>query len=250
MPEAKTIDEVIEQLDVILAQAIEKNEKLGFFPALYRKVTQKVKEGIEQGLFEDGERMARLDVHFANRYLQAYERFQRQEPCGESWHLAFRSAEYWRPIVLQHILLGINAHINLDLGIAAAETVPPGELHRMENDFRKINDILNGLVNEVQRDLSSVWPWLKLIDLFARQGDEWIARFGINLSRNSAWNVAQKVSQAKEGERQALIEKLDKKVSVYGKALLAPPTTGLRFFFLLVRLGERKSVPEIINLLA
>ena len=34
----------------------------------------------------------------------------------------------WRPIVLQHLLLGINAHINLDLGVTASEFGEHGSL--------------------------------------------------------------------------------------------------------------------------
>jgi len=39
----------------------------------------------------------------------------------ESWVKAFDATEFWWLIVLQHLLMDMNAHINLDLGIAAAE---------------------------------------------------------------------------------------------------------------------------------
>ena len=66
---ATDIDGVIQQLDVIIDWAHRHKSRLGYFAALYRKVTLKVKEGISEGFFEDGERMERLDVVFANRYL-------------------------------------------------------------------------------------------------------------------------------------------------------------------------------------
>src|SRR5688572_30447251 len=117
---AETIDEVLTHLDVIVAQASQERGRAGYFAALYRGVTARVRDGINRGDFEDGERMARLDVAFANRYLEALHRFRAGEPTSKCWQIAFTSAARWRPIVLQHLLLGMNAHINLDLGVSAA----------------------------------------------------------------------------------------------------------------------------------
>ncbi|MCZ6677744.1 MAG: DUF5995 family protein [Candidatus Poribacteria bacterium] len=64
---AKTIDEVVEQLDAIIDCARSENSRIGFFAALYQKVTIKVKRSIETGRFVDGDRMEQLDVIFANR---------------------------------------------------------------------------------------------------------------------------------------------------------------------------------------
>lgn len=66
-----TIDGVIEELDRTIATARRDESRLGYFPALYRKVTASVQQGIADGRFEDGDRMERLDIIFANRYLEA-----------------------------------------------------------------------------------------------------------------------------------------------------------------------------------
>ena len=73
---ANTIDEVIARLDDIIQSARAERSRLGFFATLYRNVTLKVKQGIGSGFFEDGPRMERLDVGFANRYLSALENFR------------------------------------------------------------------------------------------------------------------------------------------------------------------------------
>src|SRR5215216_7912660 len=57
---AHTIDEVIEHLDDLIAHARRAKNRLGYFAALYRNVTIKVKEGILAGSFEDAARMERL----------------------------------------------------------------------------------------------------------------------------------------------------------------------------------------------
>jgi len=157
---ASTIDGVIERLDDVIAGARRQDSRSGYFPALYRKVTASVKEGIRAGRFADGERMERLDVVFANRYLDAVAAVRRGEPPTRSWQISFAAAQGWWPIVLQHLLLGMNAHINLDLGIAAARTAPGAELAGLESDFNSINDLLAELVNGVKEELSTVWPRL------------------------------------------------------------------------------------------
>ena len=60
---------------------------------------------------------------FANRYLKAYSDFQNNKVVSKSWEVAFKGTERFWPIVLQHLLAGMNAHINLDLGIAAAKVM-------------------------------------------------------------------------------------------------------------------------------
>ena len=63
---------------------------------------------------------------FANRYLAAYDAHRTGRTATRACAHSFVVAQQWWPIVLQHLLLGMNAHINLDLGIAAAR-VAPGE---------------------------------------------------------------------------------------------------------------------------
>ena len=54
---ASNINEVIAELDTIVAKCLTENSKMGLFAALYRKVTLRVKEGIAAGRFDDGDRM-------------------------------------------------------------------------------------------------------------------------------------------------------------------------------------------------
>jgi hypothetical protein len=129
-----TIDEVLEALDTIIARALDEGSRVGYFAAVYRKVTAKIAEGIATG-FDDGERMQRLDVTFADRYFSALSRYQSGGMATRSWDLALQATAASRPIILQHLLVGINAHINLDLRIAAAEAAPGQALPGLRRDF-------------------------------------------------------------------------------------------------------------------
>src|SRR5215203_4369433 len=132
------IDDVVDMLDGVLGRALETGSRVGYFAVIYRKVTAKVAEGIATGFFDDGERMERLDVTFANRYLTALTTFEAGDNPTRSWQRAFEATTTARPIVLQHLLAGINAHINLDLGIAAAGTAPGPSLAELRRDFDRI----------------------------------------------------------------------------------------------------------------
>ena len=120
------IDDVLTELAAIVADTKKRRDPLGYFAALYRQVTLRVKTGIAQGKFEDGPRMSRFDASFANAYFRAYQRHQKHQSPGRAWGFAFDRARLDRTLIVQNLLLGINAHINLDLGVVTGTTVPRG----------------------------------------------------------------------------------------------------------------------------
>ena len=136
----QTIDEVIQALEQLIAECADSNDRIGYFAALYHKVTVRVKQGILNREFENGARMERLDVIFANRYLKAVEQYRNQETPTGSWQAAFDAARKRSTLVLQHLLLGMNAHINLDLGIAAVEAANRNDLRSIRNDITNARD--------------------------------------------------------------------------------------------------------------
>lgn len=245
---AETIDEVVERLDEVIDWARENGSRLGYFPALYRNVTLDVRAGIQEGFFDDGRRMERLDVAFANRYLKAFDRHRRGERPGESWAAAFSACESWWAIVLQHLLLGMNAHINLDLGIAAAGIAPGREIHELEGDFARVNDILARRIGDTQSRLTRIWPALKLLDRISGDADDAIINFSISRARACAWRVALDLAPLDPADQRQRIERLDREIKVIA-GLIARPGPIKRIVMAIVRAGERGGVAEIIDLL-
>jgi hypothetical protein len=245
---ANTIDEVIQQLDNIIDWALSNKSRLGYFAALYRKVTLNVKEGIAEGFFEDDERMERLDVIFANRYLEAFEQYQANKLPTASWQITFETSKRWWPIVLQHLLLGMNAHINLDLGIAAARTSPGEAVHDLKRDFNRINEILASLIDDVEREFAHIWPMLGLLDRVGGRTDEALINFSMKKARDHAWKAAQELAPLVQTEQASRIDALDKEVAMLG-GLIRNPGLIIGIVTKIIRLGERGTVPEIINIL-
>ena len=246
LEEIKTIDQVIEVLDSIILETVSKKSPLGYFAVLYRKVTVKVKEGIVMNFFDDGPRMEILDVVFAKRYIEAYYAYQKNESVTTSWLKTFElSTKYW-PIVLQHLLMGMNAHINLDLGIAAAEISKGQNIEDLKNDFNKINEVLSDLVSEVQNDLAEIWPTLKILLVFAGKADDFLVDFNMKTARDGAWKFSKSIADLQGDEWQSQIAIRDQKVAVKSR-IITHAGFIVRIIQVVIRIGERGTVAEKIE---
>jgi hypothetical protein len=245
------INEVISELEDIYRQAFNESDRAGYFTALYLRVTKAVRDKIEEGdYFEDNERMEKLDVVFANRYIQAYQQYSAEEPCSECWKVAFDAAKTWPPLVIQHLFIGMNAHIGLDLGIAAATVSPGPEIESLKHDFNKINELLGSLVDTVQDELSQVWRPLKWIDKWMGAKDEALANFAMGIARDAAWQEALDYAPLhNEDEKEQFIKKRDQSVTAFGKKLVKIESVWLSLLLLVVRLMEIGTVRKKLSVL-
>ena len=246
---AASIDEVVARLDAVIERCRRENGRLGFFACLYRSVTVRVQEGIGAGRFQDGPRMERLDVIFANRYLAALEAHQAGRRTTRSWQAAFDAAGGGDLFILQHLLLGMNAHINLDLGIAAAETAPGAQLRGLRADFHEISRLLGEMLDGVQDRLARVSPWMGVLDRVGARTDEEVCTFCLGGSRDLAWKWAQRFAALQnDGRLPQEIDTLDRVVA----ALAAPirrPGAWLRPVLFAVRLREPRDVGRVLDAL-
>ena len=239
---ANSINEVISILDNLIQQSTEQDSQAGYFAALYKRMTIAVKKGIDNGQFENGSRMEQLDVIFANRYFEAFDKWKSKQQPTKSWQAAFNSSGSKNLIVMQHLILGINAHINLDLGLAAAQTAGP-EIQALKNDFNKINEIISSLIDEVQNELGQICRPFKLLDRFANNSDEAVINFSIGIARKSAWNLAERASALNGDNLTAFINTVDNGIALISDRIIRPgfwisiPLKLIRFF-------EEKSVAQ------
>jgi hypothetical protein len=180
-----TIDEVLQELDCIIEDTIHKNSHLGIFAYIYRRTTARIKQAISENQFEDNARMELMDVTFANLYLKAYYDFGNGGVISESWKTCFEAKDE-KLTIIQHIILGMNAHINLDLGVAAATVAPGEKIISLKNDFMKVNQILKNLTNEMQARVAKVSRLMFLLDWVGKNTDEKIIDFSIVKAREQA----------------------------------------------------------------
>jgi hypothetical protein len=246
--QATSIDDVLRILDGIIADCKAKSDPLGYFPVLYRQVTLKVKQGIATGYFEDGPRIDRFDAAFANRYFAAYEAWRSGGQPSKCWQVAFQAMQSGRLIILQDLVVGINAHINLDLGVAAGEMFPGPALQGFHGDFDRINDILSGLLPKVEDTVCEFSPLLGILAKLGGQDAIKALDFSIDAARDDAWLHAVIVSLQPSAAWPLTIKALDDKTAFLAR-LIVQPTPLVAQAVNLIRDTESKDVPAVIDAL-
>jgi len=246
----QSIDDILDELDQILAESRRRRSRLGYFAALYRDVTAQVKRAIEAGEFDDGARMERLDVRFARYYLDALDARATAEGPSRAWARTFEAAARWRPLVLQHLLLGMNTHINLDLGIAAVEVTTEQRLPALKRDFNRINQILGSMIEAVQTRIAKVSPWIGVLDRLSGRADEVISNFCLVHARADAWDFAQTLAAMDPADRPQLIAEKDRETAERTAPILRPGGPWILPSLFWIRLWETDHVPTVLSTLS
>lgn len=243
-----TIDGVLRRLDEIIQHSRRRHDRRGYFAALYRRMTARVLVGIERGEFEDGPRMERLDVLFAQRYFDAWDGWHRGGPVRQVWREALTPTDEPR-MILQYLLIGMNAHINFDLALSARDLSLPGGLLPLQRDFLKINDLLAEQLDGVQGLIGRFSPLAHAIDIAGGHHDEVIAGFSMVRARRDAWANAVQLSNTPDGPaRRALEDRLDRKTAERGRLIATPGALGGRALQMAAAM-EQAAVADVIDAL-
>lgn len=243
-----TAREAADELEQVVDRAAADGSRNGYFAAMYLTVTRSIEQGIAAGFFDDGERMDAFTAAFAGHYFAAV---AARDAAGEEpprcWQTAFETAERYRPIALQHLLLGINAHINLDLGIATAETARGGELAALRGDYDRINEILAAVMDSVRDRLGTVSPWLGLIERLRLRHDDVLLRFSLEAARAHAWWFAIELDGLDREQWAGPIKSRDQRIAALGRRVARPGW--LSAVLVPIRLRESNDAAAVIEVL-
>ena len=221
---ATNLQDVIARLEAEIASAKAAGSRIGFFASLYRRVTLEIKRRIEQGLFENPAAMLDLDVDFATRYFDALDAFRAEAELSECWRTAFEGAGDGQLLIVQHLLLGMNAHINFDLAISTAKVARnSGGLAAMQNDFNDVNDIFGRLIEDIESRIGEVSPLFHQLDALGGDTEEIALGFSIRRARRQAWRSAQTIVRL-GAAAQLLTPVHDGLVAGFGEAIISPVT--------------------------
>ncbi|KFF13889.1 hypothetical protein IW15_00080 [Chryseobacterium soli] len=218
----KTIEEVLQKLDTIIIWCKENQSPAGYFACTYRIMTAQVLKGIQQKKFEDNPRMTMLDLAFAQRYLDAWENYHKGEKCSNAWYLTFEATKNKNLLILQHIFLGINAHINLDLGISAASIMPYRKINPLKKDFENINTVIASINQKVQDSLNKICYPVDLIDKLSNGKDNVVLDFAISRARDTSWATAVIASNTPNFLQESVINIVDYAAAKVATQILNP----------------------------
>jgi hypothetical protein len=225
----------------LTARARAASDARGYFAAMYARVTRQVAARIEDGGFEDPARMERFAVRFARYYLDALP--PGTGPRPRCWQATLDVTADDSLLIVQHLLLGINAHVNHDLALTVVDIADDaGALAPIRTDFDAINAILAATQQGVLRDLHTVARW---VNTAACVGGGQIFNFSLEVARDQAWSAAERMYPLGAAERAAHRAELDRLVSVLAY-LITQPKLWARPALWLARSLERRDHGEVV----
>ncbi|WP_128547035.1 DUF5995 family protein [Larkinella soli] len=224
------------------------NNPMGLFTAVYKIVTERVAEGIRQGLFENNEKMEQVDTRFCTLYFEAVNRYFDDEPAPAPWQVSFDAAR--RPLIAnQHIFSACNAHIGYDLPQVVSELFPGDEVQRFYNDFMKMNELFDAMYDQMNDNIGRIFrpfgTMLRYFDERILRAERAIMREG----REKAWQNSISLAQAAdETDRRKRIAALEQESARLGRKLVDPPLL-LRLPLELVARNEVGTVAQKIDVM-
>lgn len=168
-------------------------DRRAIFLTIYSRMTRAVNEAIEEGHFADASWMRRYTITFANYYRRAFQDFERAayDAVPEPWMIAFVTATESQGLAVQDAFLGINAHINYDLGLTLYDVGIDSDRQQKRADHQAINGILASIIDAQQEALAKLYaPGLETIDETFGRFDEQLTLFSLEQGRAQAWRFA------------------------------------------------------------
>jgi hypothetical protein len=177
-----------------------------FFLGTYLRTTRAVGAAIEAGAFEDPAWVELWDVEFAGRYLDALDAHRRDPASAPpTWRRAFGADASLPPEA--HVLLGMNAHINVDLPQSLVAVIGPADftdgalLSSRRRDHERIDDILAERVAHEDVALEQAGGRRTLLDRVTAPLNRRAAQRFLKESRRSVWANTSLLHRARdEGE--------------------------------------------------
>ena len=226
IPPFTTIQDVVRSLSELEATYRRTNDRRAVFVTLYGIVSAEMSSRIARGAFTDTAWVHRYAVAFANLFRAAVTAYDegRQELVPKAWRLCFDAAKRGTGLVLQDMLLGVNAHVNNDLPLALhAVGIDPGRDDRLR-DHNAVNAVLGSVTERASQVIAELYaPGLTALDDCAGALDEMASAFSLQVARESAWEGAVSLSNARSPVERLLVTKLiGTRAAAVARLLLAP----------------------------
>lgn len=205
-------------------------DRRSVFLGCYALMTGNMLEALEAGRFADGDWVERLLRRFAEYYFDALALYEARQPqTPRVWQLAHNTALRDNVMTVQHLLIGVNAHINYDLVFAVAELLSPDwdsltveQRQQRRADYDLVNAIIGETIDRVQDQILEVRsPWLDIVDKLLGPVDEWLVSEIISRWRDEVWqNAIRCVETLAPDERAALREHIEAEALDLGQTIL------------------------------
>jgi hypothetical protein len=189
----ESVADAHERLTTLEATFRERGDRRGAFLCVYARVTEAVGAAIDAGEFADPEWVTDYLVTFADLYREALLAYETGDLVAlpDPWQVAFETAARGDALVVQDVVLGINAHVNYDLALALQRVGVGPDRRARYADHCAVNAVLRSLVDEVQDRIAEFYaPGVTDLDESFGRLDEALSMFSLREGRDSAWRSA------------------------------------------------------------
>ena len=221
---------IVVRMSTLTQQWEEASDRRAIFLGCYTLMTRNMLAAIDAGRFHDGEWVGRLLRRFVDYYFDALTLYdQASTDTPPVWKLTHDATHQDHVMTLQHLLLGINAHINNDLVFALYDLLAPewaglSEAGREQRhtDHTLVNHIIGETVDSVQDQvIDRHAPWFKVIDKLMGPTDEWLTSHLIAHWREEVWsNAVRYLALQDTRERDTFHQKIEVAAVRLGKEIL------------------------------
>jgi hypothetical protein len=204
----RTLDEVVARLAAIEEQCQRQGDARSVFATLYGVVSSEIRRRVSEGFFHDNEWVRLYAVTFANLYFDAFDRAEggRLAEVPKAWRLCFDAAASGRTLVLQNLLLGVNAHVNNDLPLALTRISIDPDRDARYRDHAAVNEVLGAVTERATERITALYaPGIRQLDEAAGELDELMGQFSLQVGRDNAWEAAVSLSNARSDMERRLV---------------------------------------------
>lgn len=223
----QSVSEVIENFKWLENYFLNHNDLRGVFVTAYLHITQSIGAAIEEETFQNNSWSQQYLICFANLYRIALLNYEKKntDQVPKSWVIAYDLATDKKGYIIQHLILGINAHINHDLALALHEVSIDPSREEKYQDHTDINLILGKATEGLKRSVAEKYaPILKRLDRVFGTIDDEITAFSIPKAREHSWSMSIALTSAQTDVERAVIQNtLDEQSAVLARLILASP---------------------------
>ena len=244
-----TLQDVIDGLGGIERGLRKNGDRRAVFTTAYLNMTLEIAGRVGESSFFDPTWVGRYAVAFANLYRTALLSYESGdlERTPKPWRQSFDASKNGRALLIQDLLLGVNAHINHDLALALVEATIDPDRPKRRADHTAVNESIRRATDPVQEAVTSYYaPALKRFDRFFGRIDEELTSFSIDKARLAAWISAVSLTNARdETERTEVRGSIEDRASVMARLILRP-TMPSRVIGAIQRLEARTHWTDLI----
>jgi hypothetical protein len=239
-PRFESVPDVRDRLDALADRLAASGDRRAVFLAVYARMSRRTAAALDAGHFDD--------TAWVRRYRRAALDFERGTRTTPAWRVAFGAATDEQTLVIQDALCGILAHVVYDLAFTLRDVGLSPDRVVKKRDHDRVNDLLAGLVDDVQSSLATRFSAEGLADADRLLGgfDERVTTVGLREGRAFAWRSG--VALADGGRLRRTLTRRWVGVVATGAVLSAlAPTGDPRLYRRLADLERDLSVASLVD---